>query len=353
MSGAQEISDTSCSKVCETPAVLKGDEIIAMDSSTMKNEGAADEEVCASCGKTAVDDVKLKKCACNLVKYCNDNCQDNHRPMHQTECSKQQQLLAAKARHDNQLFTQNLETHVGDCPICALPIRLEHGKYVVNDCCSQMLCCGCDFHNQFREVKMGFENERKCLFCRQPVPSSKKEGLDHQKRRAEVDDPDALNQLGAKRYHKGDYRRAYKYWSKAATLGSVEAHYNLSLLYGAGQGVEKNATKEVHHLEVAAIAGHTIARHNLGCNEGRKGNMDRSKRHFIIGANLGDDHCLKAIQGYFKSGIVTKEEYAAALYAYQAAIDATKSPQREEAENNVVYQTQMGVNRGGRERENN
>ena len=71
--------------------------------------------------------------------------------------------------------------------------------------------------------------------------------------------------------------------------------------------------------------------------------MDRSKRHFIIGANLGDDHCLKAIRGYFKSGIVTKEEYAAALYAYQAAIDATKSPQREEAENNVVYQTQMGV----------
>ena len=51
---------------------------------------------------------------------------------------------------------------------------------------------------------------------------------------------------------------------------------------------------------------------------------------------------------------MTKEEYAAALYAYQAAIDATKSPQREEAENNVVYQTQMGVVLGReRVRENN
>ena len=347
MSGAQEISDTSPSKVCETPPTVLNGEKIATDSNSMQ-EGANNEEVCANCGKAQVDDTKFKKCACELVKYCNDNCQDIHRPHHEETCNKQ----LAKARHDNQLFTQNLETHVGDCPICALPIRLEHGKYVVNDCCSQMLCCGCDFHNQFREVKMGFENERKCLFCRQPVPSSKKEGLDHQKRRAEVDDPDAINQLGAKRYHKGDYRRAYKYWSKAATLGSIEAHYNLSLLYGAGQGVEKDAEKEVHHLEIAAIAGHTIARHNLGCNEGRKGNMDRSKRHFIIGANLGDDHCLKAIQGYFKSGIVTKEEYAAALYAYQAAIDATKSPQREEAENNVVYQTQMGVGlRGEGERE--
>jgi hypothetical protein len=27
------------------------------------------DEVCGSCGKAAVDDVKLKKCACNLVKY--------------------------------------------------------------------------------------------------------------------------------------------------------------------------------------------------------------------------------------------------------------------------------------------
>jgi hypothetical protein len=25
---------------------------------------------CASCGIAPVDDVKLKKCACNLVKYC-------------------------------------------------------------------------------------------------------------------------------------------------------------------------------------------------------------------------------------------------------------------------------------------
>ena len=32
---------------------------------------------CASCGKAAVDDVKLKKCACDLVKYCSVDCQKN------------------------------------------------------------------------------------------------------------------------------------------------------------------------------------------------------------------------------------------------------------------------------------
>ncbi len=33
-----------------------------------------------------------------------------------------------------------------------------------------------------------------------------------------------------------------------------------------------------------------------------------------------------------KEGLVSKEEFAAALRAHQAAVDATKSPQREEAE---------------------
>jgi hypothetical protein len=32
---------------------------------------ATADEVCANCGKAAVDDVKLKKCGgCELVKYC-------------------------------------------------------------------------------------------------------------------------------------------------------------------------------------------------------------------------------------------------------------------------------------------
>jgi hypothetical protein len=49
--------------------------------STENNEAvAAADEICASCGIAAVDNVKLKKCACNLVKYCSVVCQKNHRP---------------------------------------------------------------------------------------------------------------------------------------------------------------------------------------------------------------------------------------------------------------------------------
>ena len=52
-------------------------------------EERAIEEVRASCGKAEVDDVKLKKCACNLVKYCNLDCQKNHRPHHKKALQKE------------------------------------------------------------------------------------------------------------------------------------------------------------------------------------------------------------------------------------------------------------------------
>jgi hypothetical protein len=51
-------------------------------SEQLNGEGEGADEVCASCGTAAVDDVTLKKCACNLVKYCSVDCQKNHRSRH-------------------------------------------------------------------------------------------------------------------------------------------------------------------------------------------------------------------------------------------------------------------------------
>ena len=56
----------------------------------MSDDNEAADEVCASCGKAAVDDVKLKKCACNLVKYCSVACQKDHRPQHKKICKKKE-----------------------------------------------------------------------------------------------------------------------------------------------------------------------------------------------------------------------------------------------------------------------
>ena len=84
-------------------------------------------------------------------------------------------------------------------------------------------------------------------------------------------------------------------------------------------------------MEEAAIGGHPDARFNLGNHERRNGNMQRAVKHYIIAANLGHDYALEAVKTSFALGFVSKEDYEAALSGHQAAVDAMKSVQREEA----------------------
>jgi TPR repeat protein len=151
-------------------------------------------------------------------------------------------------------------------------------------------------------------------------------------KRVEKNDPVAMWQMGGRRDGEGDYKSAFEYWTKAAELGDAEAHYNLSIMYDLGDGVEKDEKKQVYHLEVAAIGGHVLARHNLGCHEGNNGRMERAVKHFTIAANMGYDKAMQALWKYHARGLVKKEHLTATLRAHQAAVDATKSQQREEAE---------------------
>jgi hypothetical protein len=62
----------------------------------------------------------LKDCdgSCDLVKYCSDGCQDNHKDQHGEECKKRKAEL-----RDRKIFTQTDGSHEGECPICFLPRR--------------------------------------------------------------------------------------------------------------------------------------------------------------------------------------------------------------------------------------
>jgi hypothetical protein len=303
--------------------------IIIMSS---KEEQASDEEVCASCGKAAVGEVKLKICtACRLVKYCSVECQKNHRPQHKKECRKR----AAELR-DDRLFTQPDESHLGECPICCLPHSfdvtngLDRSKSGINSCCCKRICDGCDWANKKREIEQGLEH--KCTYCREPLPKSQEEMDQNFIERAKANDPIALFQIGDTCHDEGDYDGAFQYYTKAAGLGHVNAHYNLSIMYQKGEGVEKDEKKQVYHLEEAAIGGHLSARFNLANHEGRKGNTQKAVRHYIITAKLGDDGALEQVKENFRRGFLSKEDFESALRGHQAAVDATKSKQREEAE---------------------
>jgi len=179
--------------------------------------------------------------------------------------------------------------------------------------------------------------ERKCPFCRHPAPKSDEEVDRNRMKRVEANDPVALREEGTRRYNEGEYKITFEYLTKAAELGDVDVHHALSVMYHLGEGVEKDEKKKLYHLEVAAIGGHPKVRHNLGAVEYENGRHERAVKHWIIAANLGHDNSLNALKGGYKKGYVSKEDFAAALRGHQAAVDATKSPQREAAEAAILH----------------
>jgi len=289
---------------------------------------------CAACGIAEVDDVKLKECAdCDLVKYCSDACQKNHKSQHEEACKKRMAEL-----RDELLFKQPDNSHLGDCPICCLPIPLDMDKSIMMACCNQVICNGCNYANMKRQLED--RREPKCPFCRYPIHETDEECDKRTMKRIEANDPAAMTQWGRDQYDKGDYSVAFEYYTRAAELGYVEAHYRLSILYQEGHGVEKDKGKETHHLEEAAIGGHPRARYTLAYYEalktrkifGDNGNTERAVKHWIIAATQGYDESIKPLMELFKGGFVSKDVLADALRAHQAAVDAAKSLQREAAE---------------------
>ena len=134
----------------------------------MSEDTAADtSSCCASCGMAEVDDIKLKECTdCDLVKYCSDECKQDHKSQHEEDCKKR----VAELR-DELLFKQPECSHLGDCPICMIPLSLDkQTKSFRYQCCSAMICNGCNHANQKREIEGKLQHS--CLFCRKALTFS-------------------------------------------------------------------------------------------------------------------------------------------------------------------------------------
>eukprot|EP00986_Skeletonema_menzelii_P000555 scaffold160_cov157-Skeletonema_menzelii.AAC.12 len=240
----------------------------------------------------------------------------------------------AEAR-DELLFKQPESSYLGDCPICVLPMPICKSKCSMQHCCSKLICNGCYYANKIRDI---------CPFCRFSNTRSTNEDLKKRKmERILANDPVAILNQGKEHEMKGDFIKAVKNYKKAIELGdlggpglgSVDAHFQLSIMYREGRGVEKDEGKEIFHVEESAIGGHPIGRFNLGRHEYINGDPKRAVKHWIIAVAQGDKYSLKVLMEKFKkkNGLVDKKDLAAALRAHQTALDATKSPQREVADN--------------------
>ena len=169
-----------------------------------------------------------------------------------------------------------------------------------------------------------------------PTTTDEASALAMIQKRADKGDAAAIAHLGHQ-YSNGrlgltkDATRAIELWTEAAELGLLSAHYELGRVYYHGDGVEEDKTMGTHHWQQAAIKGHVLSRHSLGCVEDESGNYDLAVQHLMISAKMGDQDSLNNIKSMFKGGAATKEQYAEALKGYRDALEEMKSPQREEA----------------------
>ena len=298
--------------------------------------------------------VVLKNClacllvaACLLVKCCGSSvdCQRGHRKQHMKACKKHENARKKRTAelNDERLYQQGRERPEADfCPICTLPIPLPMQEHSVSTfCCTKRVCTGCV--EAASQRGMGGT----CAFCRATIPKDNETCIAMIQKRIDAGDAEAMHLFGSQYYFGGcglkkDVQRALEFWTKAAELGSIKAHYELGNLYCDGDGVEKDEERAVGRWQHAAVKGHAESRHNLGVVEYNKGNRHLALNHFLISAKMGYTLSLCQIKELFMRGYASKAQYVEALKGYQDALEETKSHQREKAKGlSTVFRDRM------------
>ena len=242
----------------------------------------------------------------------------SHRRLHKKECRR----IAAEL-FDEVLF--KMPPPGEECPICCLPMPLDESQVAYMSCCCKLMCAAC---------LGGFAQPGSpCPFCRAPSPTYA-EGVENLKKRMAVNDGEAFHQL-ASAYQVGelglrrDLDKALELWLRGAELGHTTSQFKVGNHFHYGDVVEQNVDKAKHYFQLAAIAGHVKARHNVGCLEQKSGDLKRACRHWIISASAGHDGSLHNLRVGFIEGIITKSEYEKALRAHKESNDAMKGEHRE------------------------
>ena len=291
---------------------------------------------CANCGN---DDPSNTCNKCKMVKYCNAACKKKHRSKHKKACERRVAEL-----HDEALFKEPPPRE--DCPICFLPLPLNLAQSSFKVCCGKLICDGC-IDAMIDEARGRGGEIGLCAFCRKPAPNSDEERVRRIKKLIETDHAYAFYVLAAY-YSRGirgmpqDMTKANELWLRAGELGCAEAYLNLGNSYYNGEGVEVDKKKAKHYWELAAMNGDVLARHKLGLLEVEAGNYDRAYKHFILAAKAGFKMSLDDVKEGFMDDIVTKDEYATTLRAYQQRHDEMKSDDRDRAE---AFRRRRGMRR--------
>lgn len=94
-------------------------------------------------------------------------------------------------------------------------------------------------------------------------------------------------------------------------------------------GLEPDEKKAKEYLDKSAGMGNCAAFFDLGRYERRKGNHHKSIYYFRISASLGFKEALEIVKLGYKAGLVSKDDFAKTLRAYQRAQDEMRSETRD------------------------
>ena len=124
-------------------------------------------------------------------------------------------------------------------------------------------------------------------------------------KRVDVNDTGAMYVLGTYYFHgqlglHQDQEKAMTLHARAPDLGYSKAHFCIGVDYDYGHEVDLKKAK--FHYEAAAMAGHEVARFNLGNFEAQSGNMERAMKHWTMSASAGHYNAMQHVITCFGKG---------------------------------------------------
>jgi TPR repeat protein len=218
---------------------------------------------------------------------------------------------------------------ISSVPICEFAdankelAKLDMEQYA--SCCGKSICGGCEYSF----CKSG--NEAKCPFCKADLRGKTDlDRVEELKKRMEVNDAGAIYML-AQHYCNGekgllqDRAKAIELYTRAADLGSSQAHFHLGNIYDEDGDLKKAKI----HLEAAAMAGDNGARYNIGLKECNSGNMERAVNHWTISASAGNYYAMHNLLVVLKRGVVSRDSVDSTLVVYNKSCVEMRSEARD------------------------
>ena len=252
--------------------------------------------------------------------------------------------LELEARLDDLLSTAQEETKDIDlfapiaereeCPICLLPLPIEEDEMIFEICCGKKICQGCTYKHMLTNLKKGVRDfhEFKCAFCCQSQPQNPIKAL---KKLMKKNEPQAFMRMAA-RYESGEGliqsdTKSLEMFICAAELGYALAYGNIGLYYQEGTAVERDMSKALEFHKVAAKKGNVHAHRHMASFYGGNNNIQHCIKHLKVSASAGDQESMDDLMAAYKDKLLSKDDLAQILRAFQASLNETKSKDRDNA----------------------